>query len=188
MKSKGTTTLARLLREFFADHLPRIRGVSPNTVHSYRDALALLIRFLAALHQRPVIHLDFADLGPDDVLAFLDHLEMTRGNGPITRNARLAAIASRPPLAKIAPVAGSGGDVASAVAHYRRRGIVPFDHDTTGTPLAIASSTAVDDSSPRERSASRSPTSARRLAVFQISRGGQSGAITIKGKSGCRRR
>jgi site-specific recombinase XerD len=39
-----------------------------------------------------VIHLDFADLGPDDVLAFLDHLEMTRGNGPITRNARLAAI------------------------------------------------------------------------------------------------
>ena len=28
-----------------------------------------------------------------------------------------------------APVAGSGGEVASAVARYRRRGIVPFDHD-----------------------------------------------------------
>jgi site-specific recombinase XerD len=92
MKAEGTTTLAKLLREFFADHLPRIRGVSPNTVHSYRDALALLIRFLAALHQRPVIHLDFGDLEPDDVLAFLDHLELVRGNGPITRNSRLAAI------------------------------------------------------------------------------------------------
>ena len=28
-----------------------------------------------------------------------------------------------------APVAGSGGDAASAAARYRRRGIVPFDHD-----------------------------------------------------------
>jgi len=92
MKAEGTTPLAKLLREFFADHLPRVRGVSPNTVHSYRDALALLLRFLAIRHQRPVIHLDFSDLGPDDVLAFLDHLELTRGNGPITRNSRLAAI------------------------------------------------------------------------------------------------
>ena len=92
MKAEGTTALAKLLREFFADHLPRIRGVSPNTVHSYRDALALLLRFLATHRQRPVVHLDFSDFGPDDVLAFLDHLELARGNGPITRNSRLAAI------------------------------------------------------------------------------------------------
>lgn len=92
MKAEGTTSLARLLREFFADHLPRVRGVSPNTMHSYRDALALLLRFLAVRHNRPVIHLDFIDLGPDDILAFLDHLELVRGNAPITRNARLAAV------------------------------------------------------------------------------------------------
>jgi site-specific recombinase XerD len=92
MKAEGTTALARLLREFFADHLPRIRGVSPNTVHSYRDAWALLLRFLAIRHDRPVIHLELSDLGPDDVLAFLDNLELARGNGPITRNSRLAAI------------------------------------------------------------------------------------------------
>jgi len=87
-----TTPLAKLLREFFADHLPRVRSVSPNNVHSYRDALALLLRFLAIRHQRPVIHLNFSDLGPDNVLAFLDRLELTSGNGPITRNSRLAAI------------------------------------------------------------------------------------------------
>ena len=43
-------------------------------------------------------------------------------DGPVGGNALDQALWS-------APVAGSGGDVAAAVAHYRRRGIVPFDHD-----------------------------------------------------------
>jgi site-specific recombinase XerD len=84
--------LARALRGFFADQLPRVRGASPHTVRSYRDALALLLRFLAAHRGRPVALLDFNDLEPADVLAFLDSLEKDRGNGPSTRNARLAAV------------------------------------------------------------------------------------------------
>lgn len=84
--------LARALRGFFADHLPRVRGASPHTVRSYRDALALLLRFLAQRSGRSVVVLDLHDLCPEDILAFLQHLEADRGNSVTTRNARLAAI------------------------------------------------------------------------------------------------
>lgn len=87
-----TNTLARALRRFFAEYLPSVRGASPHTVRSYRDALALLLRFLAARTTRSVVDLDLGDLDPDAVVAFLDHLEQERGNGIATRNARLAAI------------------------------------------------------------------------------------------------
>lgn len=84
--------LARTLRRFFAEHLPGVRGVSPHTIRSYRDALALLLRFLAERTSRSVLELDLVDLEPDAILAFLDHLEQERGNCTATRNARLAAL------------------------------------------------------------------------------------------------
>jgi len=85
-------SLARALRAYFADHLPRVRGASPHTVHSYRDTLALLLRFLAEHRRRAIVKLDFDDLAVEDVLAFLDHLEADRHNAVATRNTRLAAI------------------------------------------------------------------------------------------------
>jgi len=84
--------LGRALRDFFADYLPTIRGMSSHTVCSYRDAFKLLLRFLAERHGRPVVRLDFADLSPADITAFLHHLETDRRNGVATRNTRLAAI------------------------------------------------------------------------------------------------
>ena len=84
--------LARALRGFFADHLPRLRGLSPHTVQSYRDSLVLLLRFVAAQHKRPVAALDFDDIATSEVIAFLAHLEGVRGNTISTRNVRLAAI------------------------------------------------------------------------------------------------
>jgi site-specific recombinase XerD len=92
MKAILPNTLARALRGFFIDHLPKVRGASPHTERSYRDAFVLLLRFLAARRGRPVARLDFNDLEPDDVLVFLDHLETDRGNCASTRNSRLAAI------------------------------------------------------------------------------------------------
>lgn len=85
-------TLARALRDYFIDHLPRIRGMSPHTVKSYRDSLALLLRFVAERLERPVAELDLDDLGPEEVVAFLRHLEEGRHNCVATRNVRLAAI------------------------------------------------------------------------------------------------
>ena len=85
-------SLARSLRRFFGDHMPRARGLSPHTVLSYRDAFALLLQFLAARKGCDVVTLDLPDLEPDGVIAFLEHLETVRLNCVATRNARLAAI------------------------------------------------------------------------------------------------
>ena len=92
MNSPKPNVLARVLRGFFADHLPRVRGSSPHTVLSYRDTLVLFLRFVADRRKRSVSQLDLGDLGPPDVLAFLEHLETNRHNLVATRNVRLAAI------------------------------------------------------------------------------------------------
>jgi integrase/recombinase XerD len=92
MSAELPTSLARALRGFFSDYLPVVRGVSPHTVLSYRDAFVLLLRFLASRHRRGVINLDLPDLTTSAVVAFLEHLETDRRNSAVTRNARLAAI------------------------------------------------------------------------------------------------
>ena len=66
MKGAAPNTLGRALRGFFADHLPRVRGASPQTVQSYRDAFVLLLRFVAVQRRRSVTDLDVEDLGPQE--------------------------------------------------------------------------------------------------------------------------
>jgi integrase/recombinase XerD len=92
MKTVSPNALGRALRRFFTDHLPRVRGASPHTIQSYRDAFVLLLRFVATQRRVPVIVLDLSDLGPQEVLNFLQHLETERHSVPATRNVRLAAI------------------------------------------------------------------------------------------------
>lgn len=94
MTAARPNALGRALRGFFADHLPKVRGTSPHTMRSYRDAFTLLLRFLAGRLRRSVAALDFGDLSPEHVLAFLHHLESDRRNSVATRNARLAAVHS----------------------------------------------------------------------------------------------
>jgi integrase/recombinase XerD len=86
------TTLACTLRTFFFQHLPTLRGLSPHTIHSYRDSLVLLLRFVAAHRHRAAETLDVDDLSVDAVTAFLAHLERDRHTTASTRNVRLAAI------------------------------------------------------------------------------------------------
>jgi site-specific recombinase XerD len=84
--------LGAIIRDYFTDHLPRLRGASPNTIHSYRDSIVLLLRFLAAKGGKAVTQLDLVDLDPAGILAFLSYLEHERKNGVPTRNIRLSAI------------------------------------------------------------------------------------------------
>ncbi len=92
MNTVSPNILGRALRRFFTDHLPRVRGASAHTIQSYRDAFVLLLRFIAAQRRVPVSDLDLGDLGPQEVLDFLQHLEAERHSVPATRNVRLAAI------------------------------------------------------------------------------------------------
>jgi len=92
MSASEPTALARTLRGFFIEHLPRVRGASPHTIRSYRDSLALLLRFLAERDNREVVTLELHQIDPDAVLGFLEHLERERRNSVATRNNRLAAI------------------------------------------------------------------------------------------------
>lgn len=84
--------LGRALRAFFSDHLPRLRGLSPHTIHSYRDSLTLLLRFMTTHRRRLVAKLDLVDIEAEDVIGFLDYLEEERHNTIATRNVRLAAL------------------------------------------------------------------------------------------------
>jgi integrase/recombinase XerD len=92
MKRKLPNLLGAIVRDYFTDHLPRVRGTSPHTIHSYRDSIVLLLRFLSARSNRTLAELDLEDLTPPRILAFLAYLEQERKNGVATRNVRLAAI------------------------------------------------------------------------------------------------
>lgn len=84
--------LAHLLEEFFLNYLPKIRGVSPHTLHSYRDALRLFLSHVAKRRRCTVDRLAVEHLQVTDVLAFLEELEHQRSNSIHTRNCRLIAL------------------------------------------------------------------------------------------------
>lgn len=92
MKTSLPNLLGAAIRDYFTDHLPRLRGTSPHTMHSYRDSIVLLLRFLSRQRNKPVTTLDLIDLDPPGILSFLSHLEQERNNGVSTRNVRLSAI------------------------------------------------------------------------------------------------
>jgi site-specific recombinase XerD len=92
MKTGLPNLLGAIIREYFTDHLPRLRGTSPHTIHSYRDSIVLLLRFLSRQRVKPITELDLTDLDPRGILAFLSHLEQERKNSVSTRNVRLSAI------------------------------------------------------------------------------------------------
>jgi site-specific recombinase XerD len=83
-----------LLQSFFHEHLSRVRGASPHTLRTYRDAIRLFLVFVASRIGRRVDRITLDDMRAEHVLAFLDHLEADRGNQVRTRNSRLAALRS----------------------------------------------------------------------------------------------
>jgi len=92
MKRYQPTGLGRCLVRFFQEYLPSLRGMSLNTIHSYRDGLVLFLQFATKDTAHPVEALEIADITADLVVRFLKFLEVERNNGIATRNARLAAI------------------------------------------------------------------------------------------------
>lgn len=85
-------SFAALVQQFFTEYLVAQRAVSPRTVACYRDALMLFLDFAGRRLGKAPTDLQLADLQPDLILAFLDHLEHERHNAVRTRNLRLTAL------------------------------------------------------------------------------------------------
>jgi site-specific recombinase XerD len=94
MSGPKRDALLSLIQTFFRDYLRGVRGASDHTVRAYRDTLKLFFTFLAHRTRRSVAELTLDDIQPENVLAFLDHVEAERRNCAATRNCRLAALRS----------------------------------------------------------------------------------------------
>jgi len=85
-------SFAALVQQFFTEYLVAQRAVSRRTVACYRDALLLFLDFASRQFGKAPTTMRLADLQPDLILAFLDHLEQDRKNSVRSRNLRLTAL------------------------------------------------------------------------------------------------
>ena len=86
------TLLGPWVRRFLLEYLVTERNLAHNTQCSYRDALILLIPFVADKRNKSVDRLTLLDLSADMVRLFLADLEQSRRCSIPTRNQRLAAV------------------------------------------------------------------------------------------------
>lgn len=90
----GADDLAVLIERWFTDRLMRHRGVSSNTIASYRDTFRLLFAFAQTHLGRSPSQLTLRDLDAPFIGAFLEDLETRRSASVRSRNLRLTAIRS----------------------------------------------------------------------------------------------
>jgi integrase/recombinase XerD len=88
------TDFAVFLHRFLTSHLAGLRGCSPATIASYRDAFKLLIAFFRDDRSIPPGKLTLDLIDAAAIAGFLNWLEASRHNSISTRNQRLAAISS----------------------------------------------------------------------------------------------
>ena len=91
---KPPPSFPALVQAFFVEHLTQQRALSPQTVAAYRDTFMLFLGFAESRLGRSPAQFTLADITPDLIMAFLDHLERERHNSVRSRNARLAALRS----------------------------------------------------------------------------------------------
>lgn len=88
------TLIASHITSFLQQRLPVERRVSNNTCESYAYAFKLLFEYASNCFHIPPSELHLEQLDAPLIVTFLNHLETVRGNGPNSRNIRLAAIKS----------------------------------------------------------------------------------------------
>ncbi len=69
--SASTPLLGAILASFFNDHLKLQRGLRPNSITSYADAMRLLLQFAAETGKKRITQLGLDDLDADVVSRFL---------------------------------------------------------------------------------------------------------------------
>lgn len=88
------TDFALALRRFLTGHLAGLRGCSPNTIVSYRDAFKLLICYFRDEQHLSPEKLTLDHIDADAITGFLTWLHTSRHNSASTANQRLATIDS----------------------------------------------------------------------------------------------
>jgi site-specific recombinase XerD len=88
------TDFAVSLRRFLTDHMAGLRGCSPNTISSYRDAFKLLIIYFRDERNIAPERLTLELIDVAAITGFIAWLHTSRHNSPSTCNQRLAAISS----------------------------------------------------------------------------------------------
>ncbi len=88
------TPIAPHITAFLQQRLPVERNASEHTCDSYAYAFKLLFEYASGCLKVAPSELQLEQLDAPLVVAFLNYLETTRGNGPSSRNTRLAAIKS----------------------------------------------------------------------------------------------
>jgi integrase/recombinase XerD len=94
VQAKARIPIAPHITAFFEQRLPIERRASENTRDSYAYAFQLLLTFASKRVKVAPSQLAVEQIDAPLVLDFLNDLETTRGNGPSSRNIRLAAIKS----------------------------------------------------------------------------------------------
>ena len=92
--SKRKVTFMTLLKDYFETYMPYSRGLSPNTINSYKQSFLLLLRFMLEEKGKKSDDIRFSDLNYDTLLDFFNWLERDRLCKPTTRNQRLSALSA----------------------------------------------------------------------------------------------
>lgn len=83
-----------LLKDYFETYLPYSRGLSVNTINSYKQSFLLLMRFMLDVKHIVASDIKFSDLTYETLLEFFNWLETDRICKPTTRNQRLSALSA----------------------------------------------------------------------------------------------
>lgn len=82
------------IEKYFSEYLPKIKGVSRQTILSYRDTFKYLLQYIKDNTKININNISLDDINYDLIIHFLDYLEENKKNSISTRNQRLAAIHS----------------------------------------------------------------------------------------------
>ena len=93
-QAKLPPSFAALVQAYFAEYLTQQRALSAQTIAAYRDGFVLFLNFTEARLGKSPAAMALADITPELIMAFLDHLERQRHNSVRSSNARLAALRS----------------------------------------------------------------------------------------------
>jgi len=91
---KAPPSFAALVQAYFAEYLTQQRALSAQTIAAYRDGFVLFLAFAESRLGKSPATMALADVTPELIMAFLDHLERQRHNSVRSRKARLAALRS----------------------------------------------------------------------------------------------